>query len=61
MVHDNGNGITGCEFQSMTETYGNYPKPTTANITGSNTIMEIIHLTMIDMLRAANFNRLYWK
>ena len=59
MVHDNGNGFTGCELQILTETYGNHPKPTTAKITRSNTIVEIIHLIMVDMLRADNFTRLH--
>ena len=51
--------FTGCEFQSLLDSYGIETKPDTVKI--DNSIVEIIHLTMILMMRTANLIGLHFQ
>ena len=56
VVHDNGNAFMGCEFQELLESYGIESKPTTVKNPTANGIVERIHGTLEEQLRATVFS-----
>jgi transposase InsO family protein len=55
VVHDNGNEFMGYEFQELLDSYGIEPKPTTVKNPTVNAILERIHGTLGEQLRATVF------
>jgi hypothetical protein len=55
VIHDNGNEFMGCEFQELLDSYGIEPKPTTVKNPTANAIVERIHGTLGEQLRATVF------
>jgi hypothetical protein len=56
VVHDNGKEFMGCEFQELLESYGIESKPTTVKNPTANGIVERIHGTLGEQLRATVFS-----
>ena len=56
VVHDNGKEFMGCEFQELLESYGIESKPTTIKNPTANGIVERIHGTLGEQLRATVFS-----
>ena len=55
VVHDNGNEFMGCEFQELLDSYGIEAKPMTVKNPSVNAIVERIHGTLGEQLRATVF------
>jgi hypothetical protein len=60
VVYDNGGEFVGNEFQEMLQSYGIKPIATTIRNPKSNGVIERVHLTMGDMLRAMTFSGDDW-
>ena len=60
-VCDNGTEFTDWLFKRLIETYGIDPKPITLKNLRTNSKVEKIHLTMVDILRTASFAGTCWK
>jgi transposase InsO family protein len=56
VVHDNGKEFMGCEFQELLESYSIKSKPTTVKNPTANGIVERIHGTLGEQLRATVFS-----
>ncbi len=55
VIHDNGNEFMGCEFQELLDSYGIEAKPTMVRNPTANAIVERIHSTLGEQLRATVF------
>jgi transposase InsO family protein len=55
VVHNNGNEFMGYEFQELLDIYGIKPKPMMVKNPTANAIMEQIHGTLGEQLRATVF------
>ena len=60
MIYDNESEFTGFKFQEMCSGYGVKLQPTTVTNLRSNSVVEMIHLTMRDMIRATVFEGKDW-
>ena len=55
VIHDNGKEFMGCEFLELLASYGIESKPTTVKNPTANAVVERIHGTLGEQLRAAVF------
>ena len=55
MIHDRGGEFTGIEFHELLHSYGVKSIPTAVKKPRANSIVEIIHLTIGDILRTVEF------
>jgi hypothetical protein len=59
--HDNGNAFMGEEFQELLISYGIESKPTTVKNPTAQSLVEWLHLTMGDQLRATVYSSDGWQ
>ena len=60
VIHDNGSEFIGQEFQEMLHSYGITIKPTSVKNPQANSMIERVHLSMGDKLRATTFEGEDW-
>ena len=60
VIHDNGSEFIGQEFQEMLHSYGITIKPTSVKNPQANSMIERVHLSMGDKLRATTFKGEDW-